>query len=97
MDLWHVAAITLVPNDLLMANQLDGERAIPSRIDIASDGRAIAWYGEAPLLWYHSLDELLTSLELSRDEFVAPPVVDDGSAPKSGPVRVRVLVGTNVA
>ena len=45
---------------------------LPSRIELEPSGRAIAWYGEAPLLWFASLDVLLMRFGLSRSDLTTP-------------------------
>ncbi|MBI2393199.1 MAG: hypothetical protein HYV09_26680 [Deltaproteobacteria bacterium] len=34
-------------------------------MDVHDDGSAVAWYGDAPLLWYESLEALLAAHALT--------------------------------
>lgn len=47
----------------------------PTRIEVRADGSVVAWYDDAPLLKYHSLEDLLSRHGLTRRDLVE--AIDD--------------------
>lgn len=76
--------ISFVPNAALCEKRGDGARAVPSRIDVQADGSAVAWYGDAPLLWYESLNGLLSRHGLSHGDLEPASAVDDDGERSTG-------------
>lgn len=86
MRLKYVVA-TLVPHSGVNVRRGPTARVIPSRIDLGSDGSAVAWYGDAPLLSYESLEALLAVHDLTHRDFASNAADSDIGPPST--VRQR--------